>query len=513
MRDGAQDRTSTGRRRIGTLALATVLLVSLVAPVASAATHAGKRPGAEADVSDVQLSVMPEGAGIPQRSATAIDARAPLPEGYVETEYLFESTAIVYAGPVTGRVTEDSDGNAFATRLLVRAPAEKADFSGSVWVEPMNTTGGGDFDVIWAQIQPLIAERGDAWVGVTVRARQTTLLKELDPVRYADINLTENEFGWDILRQVGTLLKAKNAANPIGELRAKHIYMGGYSQSAVDTATFVSAIHDLTRLGNGAPVYDGYIIGGRQSNLSPLQSGDSVVPDFEHGVIEGVDVPVVDYEAQADVEGFTIEVPTALAVDSGLEGAEDITTPTFDYVTPGGATVRRPDSNKRRDHYRGWEIAGASHGTGAGAGCIGGSSFPIGAFGRAAASNLATWAEDATAPPRGDRIELAVQGDVSESAVDDLGITLGGVRSPFVDVPLSTYVVHSGPGPYCKLVGIETFLAPDVLTERYGTVEQYMREFTKSLDATIKAGFLLKIDRQAILDEQQVRADEAFDAA
>jgi hypothetical protein len=53
-------------------------------------------------------------------------------------------------------------------------------------------------------------------------------------------------------------------------------------------------------------------------------------------------------------------------------------------------------------------------------------------------------------------------------------------------------------------------LGADVLAERYGDAAQYMKEFTKSLDATIEAGFLLELDRQAILDAQQLRANEAF---
>jgi hypothetical protein len=230
-------------------------------------------------------------------------------------------------------------------------------------------------------------------------------------------------------------------------------------------------------------------------------------------VIEDVDVPVINIEPQSDVEGFSVEVPTALAQSEGLAGAEDITTPTFTYTTPGGATVRRPDSNKKDDHYRGYEIAGASHGTGSSPDCIGSSSFPIGLFTRAAAANLARWAEDGVAPPKGPRIQLATRGDVSDAEPDEYGNGVGGVRSPFVDVPLSHYEVHSGPGGLCKLRGNETPLAADVMTERYGDAAQYMKDFTKSLDRTIDAGFLLELDREAILEAQEIRANAAFGAA
>ena len=66
-------------------------------------------------------------------------------------------------------------------------------------------------------------------------------------------------------------------------------------------------------LAGGAAVYDGYLIGARESNLSPLQSGDTIIPQFERAPLPPIDVPVMDVEPQTDVEGFAVEVPTALA--------------------------------------------------------------------------------------------------------------------------------------------------------------------------------------------------------
>ena len=102
---------------------------------------------------------MPAGNGVPQRSATAADARQPLPATYTESEYLLEGTASTYDGPATGPVTVATSGNPFVTRILVRAPKDASHFSGSVWVEPMNTSGGGDLDAVWSSIAPLIEQR------------------------------------------------------------------------------------------------------------------------------------------------------------------------------------------------------------------------------------------------------------------------------------------------------------------------------------------------------------------
>jgi hypothetical protein len=317
---------------------------------------------------------------------------------------------------------------------------------------------------------------------------------------------------WDILRKLGALVKTNGASSPLGDLDAEHVYLGGYSQSGVDTATFVTAFHDTTQLADGDPVYDGYLVGARESNLTPLQSSDTVIPQFERAALPPTDVPVVNIEPQTDVEGFTVEVPTQLAREQGLAGADEIDTPTFDYVNVGGANVRRPDSDTDDDRYRLLEIPGAPHAANR-PDCDGQSSFPTRAFVRGAAAHLAEWVEDDTAPPEAPRIELATLDEVSVTADDEHGNALGGVRSPFVEVPLFTYSVHTGPGPHCILSGVETPLAPDVLAGLYDGVDDYVEQFRASLDQTIEAGYLLDLDREGIIATQAQRANEVLAAS
>jgi hypothetical protein len=72
------------------------------------------------------------------------------------------------------------------------------------------------------------------------------------------------------------------------------------------------------------------------------------------------------------------------------------------------------------------------------------------------------------------------------------------------------YKVHTGPGPFCILSGNETSLGVDVPKQLYGAADKYVREFTASLDDTIKAGYLLEVDRQQIFDTHGPLADRAF---
>ena len=142
---------------------------------------------------------------------------------------------------------------------------------------------------------------------------------------------------------------------------------------------------------------------------------------------------------------------------------------------------RRDDGEAADDLYRLYEIPGAPHVSRIEA-CDGvGSSFPTTYFVRGAFELLFRWAEEHIAPPTAERLHLATVGVVSVAAVDEVGNAIGGVRSPFVDVPLVRYEAHSTPGALCELSGNESWLTPEQLVARYGSVDGYMEQFTQSL--------------------------------
>jgi hypothetical protein len=481
---------------LATTALAVVSLLTSTSHAAAAPnTVAAGKVRTAVDVSEARLQPIPAGGGIPWLSTTGADPASssfrasPLASDYVEVEYLLSGVANTYSGPATGPAQKASTANPYVTRVLARYPKDASEFSGRVFLEPFNTTAGPDRDPIWTNIGVLLQANGDAWVGVSDRSTSVTELQEYDAVRYADLSISANDLAWDILRQLGGLVKQGGTQSPLGKLVVEHLFMGGYSQSGVETATFANVFHDDTRMNDNSPVFDGYLPAAHSATLTPLQTGSGLIVKFEFGQVEDVDVPVVDYETQSDVEGFQAEV-------SG----------SFVYTSQSGASVRRPDRNSRNDKYRLFEIAGAPHSAGS-ADCDGEpSTFPGRFFVRAAAAQLFKWAEQGTAPPKAPRIEMETLDVVSVSAVDEHGNAVGGVRSPFVDVPLVHYEVSSTPGVFCKLGSRETPLAADVLATQYRDVDGYIEEFSESLDATIDAGFLLKRDRAEILESATEKA-------
>ena len=468
-------------------------------PATTAAPTTVPEPARSAvDLDDVAVAPIPAGAGVAQSTATVergddTGALPTLSPAYVETEYLLSGSADTYTGSVVGTPEVGTEETPYTTRLLVRRPADAADFSGRVVLEPFNTSGTADVDALWTRIGPLLESNGDAWVAVTDRATGAAENVAFDPIRYADLDLPTNDFAWDILRQVGGLIKEGNEQSPLHDLQVNHLYLGGYSQSAVETAAFASAFHESTRMDDGSPIFDGYLPAARSASLTQLQSGDAPLPGFEFAAMSPVDVPVIDIETQSDVEGFEAELNGVVV-----------------YTNPGAATVRRADSDIPSDLFRLYELPGSPHANRIPS-CDGdGSTFPTAYFVQAAATLLFAWAEDGVAPPHAPPIDLDVTDVVSVAAVDDVGNATGGIRSPFLDTPTARYEVHAAPGPLCKLGGVETPLPADALTARYGDVAGYLEEFTASLDATIGAGFLLERDRDAIIETARTRATELF---
>jgi Alpha/beta hydrolase domain len=407
---------------------------------------------------------------------------------YVETEYLLTATADTYSGPITGPVTVDRREVPYCTRILVRRPVDPDEFSGRVLTEPFNTTYGDDRDLLWAHVGDLLQSNGDAWVGVSVRQLSVEGLRRADAGRYAALSVEGNDLAWDILATVGALLRGRQ--HPLTEAAARHVYLAGYSQSALDTATFAvlsSACADL-----GGRVFDGYLPIAHAASFTAV-SGPEGIPGRDDSAMPPVGVPVIDVQPQSDVEGFTVELG-----DHRL-------------IIAGSASVRREDSDTPTDRYRLFELPGAPH-----ARCVDGcdgieSDFPTMVFVRSALHHLYRWAEQGIVPPRAPRITLAHEGPVSVAAVDDTGNPIGGIRAPQLEVPLARYAVHSTPGPLGALVGAITPLPLPQLLTRYRDGAGYLRQFAAALARTVQAGFILPDDAGPMMVAAAAAARTSFD--
>lgn len=475
----------------------------------------------------------------------AADGHGPepaVPAGYSENEYFASGTGNLYQYTPTGiegvtpcPASTGQYGCAnipYTTRMIVKAPSDPKKFSGTVIVEPLNPSAGYDIAAVWDRSWPYFVRNGDVFVGWTSRYGTIAALKQFNPSRYAPLrwgvsSAADDGITFDIAAQIGALFKQNGPASPTRGLNVKRVFEAGFSQDGGFTFTQADVFNALERMPGGGPVYDGYVPGGTTgpSNIDFGLTPQGALPagDPRHQM-QPRDVPVIQTNTETE---------EALA---GLAG-------------PAGFAYRRPDSDTPNDRYRLWEVPGASHvsndlgntpitlqadlaelqGTSvsdlAPVGCahqqyVNGPStgvpgvtdpnpYPFSNVANAAFADLTRWADGGAPPPRASRIATSGTGAIVR---DGFGNALGGVRTPFTDVPTAAYtptdtVAHTTAlSGFCVLYGYDTPFSRDTLKSLYASHDQYTSRVAEESNRLVREGFWLKPDAQHVI-QQAARSD------
>ncbi len=434
--------------------------------------------------------------------------------GYVEEEFFLTGTAHSFAlggeRGEDGRWTATPAGTApFKTRILVRRPVEASRFSGTVHVEWLNVSGNTDAGPDWSYLHREIVRRGAAWVGVSAQKVgidggglpfvPDASLKKLNPDRYGSLVHPGDAFSYDMFTQAARALAGEGDAGPLGSLRPERVLAIGESQSAAFLVTYINAVDPLEQ------VFDAYFVHGRGAAGAALD-GFRLIPR------DGGEVDLDAVRRQQAAERIRSDVRTPVLV---LQSETDV-------VGLGGGRPGQEDGERLRL----WEVAGAAHAdtylllaapmdTGdlpaaAMARLIATTELPppmttdvpINSgpqqhyVGQAGLRRLEQWVAEGIAPPRADRLEVKGEGFHS----DEHGIALGGVRTPWVDVPVAVLsgLGQSGAG-FAFLFGTTRPLDAATRARLYpGGQNEYLARFGEDLTRAIAAGFLLDEDRREI---------------
>src|SRR5262249_41268039 len=113
----------------------------------------------------------------------------------------------------------------------------------------------------------------------------------------------------------------------------------------------------------------------------------------------------------------------------------------------------------------------------------------------AAFAALDQWARKGVPAPRAPRIELKDGGTPQASVVTDKwGHGMGGVRTPYIDVPEATYFTNSvGPG-VCREMGHKTSFDDAKINELYGSRKNYNSRFVETINRLVKERWLTESD-------------------
>jgi hypothetical protein len=118
---------------------------------------------------------------------------------------------------------------------------------------------------------------------------------------------------------------------------------------------------------------------------------------------------------------------------------------------------------------------------------------------RRALAGLRSWVVDGIEPARADPIETTDTRIVR----DEDGIAVGGVRTPAVDAPdrILSGAGTTESGYLCSLFGTTQPLDAARFRARYGSPEAYRDAVVAAADASVDAGYLLRVDADQLVEE------------
>jgi hypothetical protein len=504
---------SRSRRRPGRVGAVVAVVLVLAATSCSSGSGSSKAadgtpatgvPATVADTSPVPSPTItgPVTGGTPDVPANAMPASLKDQYHYTEREYFIAGTATAYQP--TGTPGDDGKWTvapastaAYKTRLLVRTPTDPAKFNGTVIVEWLNVTAGRDSDADFGFAGPELLRDGYAYVGVSAQATGVVggggkipipgydplPLVQQNPARYAGLSHPGDDYSYDIFSQAAQAIRRPDGPNPLGTLHPRTVIATGESQSASRMVTYVDAIAPTAHL------FDAYLIHSRGDGGSALSSapGAAPLPKVVH-IRADLGKPVLQLETETDLFGL------------------------------GFYPARQPDTPQLRT----WEMAGTSHadqstldyGVASGAVWAPGEQAPDftalcgtindgpqGFIERKAIASLNTWARGGTPPVTSPSFTISADG--TAIARDARGNAVGAIRTPAVDVPISTLTGVANPraSVICSLFGQTTPFTAATLAQLYPTHAGYVAKVTADARSAQAKGFLLPADVALIIDQ------------
>ena len=365
-------------------------------------------------------------------------------------------------------VSGTAAGKPYTTRVVVRQPAADRDFSGLVLAESMHGSGSAH---MFEFTSGYLMDSGHAAVEIVTTSPQQFVA--FNAGRYERMKVEGGQQN-EIIAQVGALVRSSKG--PLGSLRVRKMVMGGTSMSAGTLINYLPA-HMVFRTPEMGRIFDGFM---------PTSNGST---------IREIDVPLV-------------HMPTMHEVETNVTRRQDGDEPGKQYRLYEFAAIGHVDS---RDNVRLLPNPCTKPL----------STFLTQAYFSVSLHHLLRWVDEGIAPPRAPRILLDrdESNDGSTMVLDAHGNPVGGIRSPYVDVPTAKYApvntaadpVIANPSEYvrvnglqgaqtmCRLSAYQEPFAAAKLRELYGSKREYLRKFESRLDELEREGWSLAVYRDTIL--------------
>lgn len=354
--------------------------------------------------------------------------------GYAEDEYLITGTSPAYT-----------------SRIVVHRPKDTAKFTGTVFMEWFNVTGGVDIAPLWTLSREYMMRAGHVHVSVSAQAVGANALKTYDSVRYAKINHPGDAAANAIFAQAGMAIRTQSDKLLGPCMPVRGLIAVGQSQSSTELGSYLANAHPKDEM------YDGFLL-----HTDPTGSTPATNPD----------VPVFAVFTMTESNGKALATqPNVLEWQVAGCTHNDFWLTSRGQVEQGAAAANFmiECANPMNDFPSFWAYD-------------------------AVLDHLHHWVRDGVKPPSAPAISTMTDQD---------GNVEGGVRLPDIDVPIATYTRSNTAKTAtdlisafaCALSGSVVKLTPDRLMQLYPTHDDYVQKYTQAADKAVAAGYMLPSDR------------------
>ncbi len=356
-------------------------------------------------------------------------------------------------------VTGTANSKPYKTRLVIRRPSDNAKFSGLVLAESMHPAGnahGFEYNSIYLMTSGHIAAE--------ILTSGPSMPLGVNRERYADLTMSNDQVN-EILAQVGSLVRSKTG--PLAGLPVRKMVLFGTSASSAVLTNYLPA-HMVFRTPDMQHIYDGFM---------PTSNGS---------VIMKVDVPLIQVPTQHEQENIA---------------------------------TNRQDGDAPGDQYRNYEFAGMGHLDARNnqprlkqSDCVNPlSNYPLEAYMSVALHHLLRWVDQGIVPPRADRIliDRNTNNDGSLMVLDEHGNAKGGIRNPYVDLPVAKYTARNTAVPggtnqqLCNLSVYTTAIPKAEMKKLHGSKANYVKKVDARLKELEKTGWSLPVYHDLIVADAQ----------
>lgn len=444
--------------------------------------------------------------------------RFPLADvGYKQSEYFLSGNAESYApagtlgsdGKWSVNVANHAD---YKTRIVVYRPILATKFNGTVVVEWLNVSGGLDSAPDWINAHNELIRQGYAWVGVSAQAAGvegggsfgvvSLPLKKFDPTRYRSLSHPGDAYSYDMFTQAAQAVRHPKGIDPLDGLNVKKMIAAGESQSAYYMTTYVNAIAPRSSL------FDGFFIHSRpagSASLSGIPLNNTATPETPDIVyIRNDSVPVLTFQTESDL--FLLKSYPDMQEDSANFRLWEVPgTSHADTYTIKGAFDKGNDPKYAEVVSTSAPVPGIID-------CgIPINSGPQHFVVSAAYSALQNWLTSGVPPASAPRMSVA--GTPPAYVLDTHGNVLGGIRTPYVDVPIAKLSANGQAGgidglensgsSFCFLFGTTTMFDNTTLQSLYPNHTSYVAAVNAATDSAVAKGYLLEADGSLIKQSAQ----------